>query len=386
MRLIQTETLELAEYFGDNIPSYAILSHTWGEEEVSFQDWQHVGSRSLKKGYRKIVAACNAARDLSIDHIWVDTNCINKESSSELSEAINSMFTWYQRSEICLVYLEDFDFGTGGLANLEHCRYWTRGWTLQELLAPSEILFFDSSWRSFGRKDRLTRELSRITSIQTKYLMNPDSMFLASIARRMSWAAQRSTTRVEDMAYCLMGIFEVNMPLLYGEGEKAFIRLQEEIIKYSNDQTIFCWSGPNTTRPHTPISWSGCLAPQPITFRNSANYLPASQVLQVPESVASDFQLTNSGLRICLALLRCAVAGYTLAVLNAADPANKQCQVCICLTSWERGVAGRSNVPNKLVSIPKAWIIGVENIYLAHQRNAGRIVARTLTVRDFLVI
>jgi Heterokaryon incompatibility protein (HET) len=372
MRLIHTETLELDEYFGDNIPTYAILSHTWGKEEVSYQDWHQVGQRSVKKGYRKILASCHVARDLSIDHIWVDTNCINKENSSELSEAINSMFAWYQRSAICLVYLEDFQYGTDGLANLEDCRYWTRGWTLQELLAPSKMIFLDSTWRLFGTKDSLMLEISKITSIHIQYLMHPDSVPLASIARRMSWAAQRSTTRVEDMAYCLMGIFEVNMPLLYGEGEKAFIRLQEEIIRYSNDQTVFCWSWSPSTRPGAGLSWNGCLAPRPITFRNSTGYL---STFKVGKNITSEFRLTNSGLRIGLPLVKCVLDGYVLAVLNAKDPANYGCQLCICLTE-SRGLFVRSNVLDRLLSIPMAWITGGEDIYLAHERDPGRKASR----------
>ena len=291
MRLIDTDTdtFILREFFGDKIPEYAILSHTWRDDEVSYQDWHD--NRALgKKGIRKIQAACDEAKRNGIQYLWVDTNCINKDSSAELSEAINSMFTWYQNSSICYVYLDDFYYqDKNSLIALGDSRWFTRGWTLQELLAPRKMQFFDASWKAFGMKKTLLLELSKITSIHIQYLVHPDSVRLASVAKRISWVSTRSTTREEDLAYCMLGIFEINMPLLYGEGRKAFIRLQEEIIKHTNDQTIFCWLWPPSAMVRSP-DWQGCLAPDPLTFCDSREFHPATTVMDIP----TDFQLTNS--------------------------------------------------------------------------------------------
>jgi len=223
MRFINTETLILEEYFGDQIPKYVILSHTWRDEEVTFQDWQDTNRRSTKRDLWKIDAACIEARRSSIEFLWVDTNCINKDSSAELSEAINSIFVWYQRSSVCFVYVDDFHYSGRSLTNFEACRWFTRGWTLQELLAPRKIRFFAASWKWIGDKYSLGAQISAITSIDVQYLLRPDSIHLTSIAKKMSWVGVRSTTREEDIAYCLLGLFEVNMAFSMGkEGKHSY--------------------------------------------------------------------------------------------------------------------------------------------------------------------
>jgi hypothetical protein len=381
MRLINTRTLVLEEYFGDQIPEYAILSHAWRDEEVTYQDWQHGDRRSAKKGFRKIQAACLVSQRHSLEYLWVDTNCINKDSSAELSEAINSMFSWYQRSSTCLVYLDDFHYDSGSLASFESSRWFTRGWTLQELLAPRTVQFFDASWTEFGTRQSLMSRISKATSIQIQYLLHPDSIRLASVARRMSWIATRSTTREEDMAYCLLGIFEINMPLLYGEGKKAFIRLQEEIIRHSNDHTIFCWSWPPSMESYEPLDWRGCLAPSPIAFRDSGNFIPTPRV---GKDIPSDFQLTNSGLHINLPLLHPLVSQSNLAVLNAKDPMTNDTQLCLCLRPLKDEYDGLTLARSNFLSvpIPRPWADGGTPIYLAHERDPGRKIS-TIFVRDF---
>ncbi|OTA54153.1 HET-domain-containing protein, partial [Hypoxylon sp. EC38] len=240
MRLINTQSLELEEYFGDQIPLYAILSHTWGRDEASFQGWQSPDRPTSKEGYRKILDACKQARSDTLEYVWCDTVCIDKSSSAELSEAINSMFSWYNASAGCYVYLADVSSTENLESSFRNSRWFTRGWTLQELLAPEIVVFYDREWTEIGSRNDLETIISEITKIP-KRMMGPRYMRSASIARKMSWVATRTTTRVEDMAYCMLGIFDLNMPLLYGEGIKAFIRLQEELIKVSNDQSIFCW-------------------------------------------------------------------------------------------------------------------------------------------------
>lgn len=373
MRLINTRTLALEEFFGDRIPKYAILSHTWRDAEVTYQDWQDSHRRSAKKGFQKIQAACMVAQRNSIEHLWVDTNCINKDSSSELSEAINSMFTWYQNSSTCYVYLDDFHFeDKDSLIALGDSRWFTRGWTLQELLAPRKMQFFDASWMEFGTKRSLLLDISKITSIHIPYLVHPDSIRLASVAKRMSWVSARTTTRAEDIAYCLLGIFEINMPLLYGEGRKAFIRLQEEIIKHSNDHTIFCWSWPPSMPDETP-DWQGCLAPSPITFCDSGDFTTITTV----NDHATDFQLTNSGLRITLPLFDGLLEGFKLAMLNAMDPSNQDSRICLCVQTVRHQFQGyaRSHLPDRLLSIPRSWATSGRPIYLAHERDPSRKIS-----------
>ena len=242
MRLIHTKTLKLAEFAGKEIPPYVILSHTWEEGEVSFQDMQS-GDADQKAGYDKIKRCCKVAAAQGFKHAWIDTCCIDKTSSSELSEAINSMYRWYQAAEVCYAYLSDVppqqDASGSAFAN---SRWFTRGWTLQELVAPASLIFFGSNWQEVGTKSSLQGVISKITGIHPEALLCADDRLQNfSIAQRMSWASLRQTTRIEDLAYCLMGIFSVNMPMLYGEGERSFIRLQEEIMKSSDDPTIFAW-------------------------------------------------------------------------------------------------------------------------------------------------
>lgn len=202
------------------------------------------------EGYAKIEASCMQALRAGLPYIWIDTCCIDKSSSADLSEAINSMFHWYRISSICLVYLDDIEAPslheegqrplTEVKALLGRARWFTRGWTLQELIASQSIRFFDKDWTFLGTKGSLMTSLVDITGIDQVYLGGAD-LNNASIAMRMSWAARRVTTKIEDVAHSLFGIFNVNMPLLYGEGSKAFQRLQEEILKESDDQSLFAW-------------------------------------------------------------------------------------------------------------------------------------------------
>ncbi|KAH9208360.1 heterokaryon incompatibility protein-domain-containing protein, partial [Leptodontidium sp. 2 PMI_412] len=252
MRLLNVFTGRLEEYFGSAIPGYAILSHTWGLEEITFSDIQNIPENPrnlsialaasylqypiLEAGYHKVVYACRQAIEDGYQYIWIDTCCIDKSSSAELSEAINSMYDWYTQAGICYAYLEDVL-----LDNFSSSRWFTRGWTLQELLAPAHVTFFGKGWTRLGGKSDLANEISIATEIDWETLIYPGWLRKKSIAQRMCWASKRETTRLEDEAYCLFGIFGVKMPLLYGEGGNAFVRLQEEILKLSADQSLFAW-------------------------------------------------------------------------------------------------------------------------------------------------
>ncbi|KAK4121509.1 HET-domain-containing protein [Parathielavia appendiculata] len=242
MRLIDTSTLEFSEFLGPTTPRYAILSHTWGADEVSLQDME-LGLPSLasKEGYRKVVDYCRLAAQQGYGWAWVDTCCIDKTNHAELAESINSMFRWYQEAAVCHVFLSDLGPQAALGTALPPCRWFTRGWTLQELIAPATVEFYDGNWVMRGTKASLITQLESITGILASVLAGSSRLANVSVGVRMSWAANRETTRPEDMAYSLLGIFDVNMPMIYGEGEKAFRRLQEEIIRQSNDLTIFAW-------------------------------------------------------------------------------------------------------------------------------------------------
>ncbi|KAH8911235.1 HET-domain-containing protein [Coniochaeta sp. PMI_546] len=238
MRLINTKTMLLEDFALRQVPQhYAILSHTWTEEEVSYQEYMdQTGETATKQGFSKILETCRLARGDQLDYVWIDTCCIDKTSSAELSEAINSMFRWYKNAWVCYAYLSDFPKISGS------CRWFKRGWTLQELIAPSNMRFYDETWTCRGSKRALSNRIQQITNVHPGVLADSSCLAALSIAEKMAWATGRETTRVEDMAYCLLGIFDINMPLLYGEGEKAYTRLQHEIIRHSNDLSIFGWS------------------------------------------------------------------------------------------------------------------------------------------------
>jgi hypothetical protein len=242
MRLLELKDngeFSLTKDIVNNKQPYAILSHTWGDddEEANFEDLTK-GSGKTKAGYRKIqFCGEQAARD-GLRYCWVDTCCIDKSNNTELSEAINSMFRWYRNAAKCYVYLSDvrtndhdqIDPFSWQLA-FRKSRWFTRGWTLQELIAPLSVEFFCSNGNRLGDKKSLQRQLHEITGIAVPALQGI-TLSTFSVKDRMSWAENRKTKREEDKAYSLLGIFDIHMPLIYGEGAKnAFSRLQEELDK-----------------------------------------------------------------------------------------------------------------------------------------------------------
>lgn len=164
MRLIHTTSHVLVEFVGGSIPPYAILSHTWAEEEVPFMRPGEPWPTTLK-GYQKIAQSCRQARERWLDWVWIDCCCIDKSSGAELSESINSMYNWYQNAQVCFVYLDDLRPADRLEQGLRACKWFTRGWTLQELIAPANVLFFDTTWTLRGSKVQWATILSQITSI-----------------------------------------------------------------------------------------------------------------------------------------------------------------------------------------------------------------------------
>lgn len=337
MRLLNVKTRRLEEFHGDTIPPYAILSHTWGLDEVSFQDLASEDHKQ-KHGYRKIEGCCYAAAEQRIKYVWVDSCCIDKSSSAELSEAINSMFKWYEASNVCFIYLEDVPTGLDPFAPesaFRRSRWWTRGWTLQELLAPRHTIFFDSTWERVFRseasqdlfkkivlpsrdeqllihrqqppEDRIQAFiqqiryglLTEISGIPGVVLAKELPLSEVSAACKFSWASRRMTTRIEDKAYCLMGLLGVNMPLLYGEGDNAFVRLQQALISSSDDISLLAWGYGLGWEEIEHFGYEKVLARSPAAFRG----YPASKYRHNRRPPKTHSTVTGHGLHIELPLL-----------------------------------------------------------------------------------
>ena len=301
MRLINTHTFEQKDRFQDNrTPPYAILSHRWGEHEVSFQDFHnaskatfdnpsaHLGADKNSGAY-KIAHACAQAKKAGLEWLWIDTCCIDKSSSAELGKAINSMFKWYQEAQVCFAHLADVNVQSKTNQKTEvekevlNSEWFRRGWTLQEVLAPREMQFFDANWGLIGSRSQLTSIISQAARISPEHLKD---FRHATIAQKMSWMADRVTSE-EDTAYCMLGIFDLNMDLRYGEGKKAFGRLQEMIISSSTDESIFAWRCDR-------FESSGLLAPWPDCFRQSGS------IILRPDKISHArpaYQMTSQGLR-----------------------------------------------------------------------------------------
>ncbi|KAI0839112.1 HET-domain-containing protein [Hypoxylon sp. FL0890] len=387
MRLLNTRNGDMVEFFDESIPSkYAVLSHRWGDDEVSYHDWL---ARSLRpelrdrRGFQKIQRCCEQAIKDDIDWVWIDTCCIDKTSSQELSEAINSMFRWYRRSTVCYAYLYDYDGSELDAERLGECEWFFRGWTLQELIAPGIVDFYNKDWQRFGSKsdEDVCAAISKITSIDTEFLLGAD-VESASVAKRMSWASARKTSRTEDVAYCLLGIFDINMPLLYGEGRKAFQRLQEEILKtYPADHSLYAWGTPvesssikvsretviETLRgnagnpPASPEPLHGLLARSPQDFKFSRNFSPNSvsgsfymKILRGIEPASYPAAVGN-GVRVELPTVGDNPFYYqfsepplsqirygTYAVLLCKDDTNDDVVICLPLLRWGPGYYART--------------------------------------------
>jgi tetratricopeptide (TPR) repeat protein len=247
MRLLEMKAqgeFSLVEVATHNTLSYAILSHTWTDQEVTYQDLVS-GAGKSKSGYGKIRFCGEKAAKDGLRYFWVDTCCIDKSNPAELSTAINSMFRWYRSANECYVYLADVSTPSDEAdqsrweAAFRKSRWFTRGWTLQELIAPAIVKFYSKEGRELGDKRSLETLIRDITGIPIQALRgNPFSDF--NIAKRKEWAAQRHTTEQEDMVYCLIGLCEVSMPLLYGEGKEAAQKRLETAIKdFTQSNEIF---------------------------------------------------------------------------------------------------------------------------------------------------
>ena len=297
MWLLSTDRAEL-KYFANNfdaIGGYAILSHTWVGKEQTLQEVRAIGERCRASGMNprddpelspKIRNCCLFAEEYGYCWVWIDSCCIDKTSSSELSEAINSMFRWYKEAEVCFAYLADVPQDCvlhDPRSAFRKSRWHTRGWTLQELIAPDFLIFLSMEWRELGNRADLARLVREITGVPLKVLTGEKQPAQWSISSRMSWASERRTTRVEDEAYCLMGLFGVSLPANYGEGKKAFIRLQYEVMQHDPDMSLFSFGsciGPRdhniTFHPKETLihPWQYLMAYSPKEFNECFGYIP----------------------------------------------------------------------------------------------------------------
>ena len=264
------------------VARFAILSHTWWqEEEPSYKTFSEQRDRDRKRqktvrGYGKLRRFCDIAhRVYGVEFAWADTVCIDKSSSTELDESIRSMFAWYRNSDVCIAYLAE----TTDLLDCPSDPWFTRGWTLQEILAPHRLKFYNKDWHPLTNfvndkiehfdEERLkdAGQISRDSSYSHQFLLLHHAIFMAtgldmativqfrpgirapSLPERMKWVARRVTTRAEDKAYYMMGVFGVSMSIAYGEGaERAFFRLFAAVLEVGHSRDWFMWGG-------KPIPW-----------------------------------------------------------------------------------------------------------------------------------
>ncbi|KAI6010813.1 heterokaryon incompatibility protein-domain-containing protein [Pisolithus orientalis] len=326
------ETKLLVDISGTRLEEteYAILSHCWEEPAEEVQYTEMAGLTSMpaaaldeireRLGYKKILESSRQALHDDLEWLWVDTCCIDKQSSAELSEALNSMYAWHANADRCYALLHDIDAPSLPAQPDDKKfsesngwpKWFSRGWTLQELIAPENVHFFNRNWVFIADKQSCAAALNTITRISVDVLEKGLGGTSPSVAQVMSWAADRKTTREEDRAYSLMGLFGVHMPMLYGEGKNAFLRLQLEVIRLTNDQSIFAWGWTRDT------GWaSSFLADDPTCFRDCSNIiqmvhsdfigalkkcLPKKELrkLMSAEGHFQTFTVTNHGIQIWL--------------------------------------------------------------------------------------
>lgn len=357
MRLLHTTSFKFHSFSDpDSIPPYAILSHRWGDGEILYEDMltfktsvsllsdlldnahnalidaradgKYIGG----KNFDKLRMCCHVAHEDGYEYVWMDTCCIDQRSSAELSESINSMFEWYKKSRVCYAFLKDVpttDNPRAENSTFRNSEWFRRGWTLQELIAPRRLVFLSATWEVIGTKKQLADVVEAITNIEYAVLCGYVQLTSICAATKMSWASNRRTTKVEDRAYSLLGLFGVNMTTIYGEGKQAFRRLQHEIIRQSTDHTIFAWehniyshktrgTGVNKVQAYSPyefddsasVAWRvglcDLLAPSPDQFVKAGGivatpYSRFSAEWGIKNPVA-EFHTTNAGIHIELPL------------------------------------------------------------------------------------
>ncbi|KAJ2989305.1 hypothetical protein NUW58_g3539 [Xylaria curta] len=394
MRLLKTKKYELIETndIPRPFPQYAILSHTWisPKDEITYQDFkQRKGDIEndifKQRGWAKLKRYCDRAARDGWEWAWMDTCCIDKTNPADTQEAINAMFRWYQNAGICYAYLEDVDvdrvFDRPGLINgtlsldldlddiaskdniadptsfphsalkafLIKAKWFTRGWTLQELLAPPYLVFVDQGWRRIGTRESWADEIEKASRIEARHLTNfsPTDFTSCSIAMRLSWASRRETTVEEDETYSLLGLFGISLPLIYGEGRlRAFNRLQRELITVYNDDSIFAWKAiPPSSNDFPGAHRKGHNPGRGILALSIREFWDAHSVKSFG-FYGNSFSMTNRGLEINAKRWRC-----------KDDPAK-------CLIRLNCGVEPRRHIGIPLSHVSDSYErIEVEELY-----------------------
>ncbi|KAI6028003.1 hypothetical protein BKA83DRAFT_4490519 [Pisolithus microcarpus] len=272
---------------------YAILSHAWRVGET--HHFHDVGTESVRiqPGYEKVEMCCELARQDGLDYVWIDTCCADANSSAARTETAMSAYTWFQQAQVCYTYLDDVDGSEDpreGYSTFRHSRWFKRAWTLQELLAPKHVFFFAKDWTMIGTKGGLSSVISSMTGIHKDALEYPERVPRFSVATRMSWAKGRMSTKEEDKVYAVMGLFGVNLPILYGEGEtKTFLKLQNEIIRTTDDQSIFAWCPAAGASASSDSHASGLLLAD-----NSTYFADCGDVQRIPYDRWSEYCAKHS--------------------------------------------------------------------------------------------
>ena len=380
---------KVLEFGDDDATRYAILSHRWIAQEVDYGEVVKLAKMAVedrdeirqRDGYRKIHQSCELARTDGYEWLWVDTCCIDKRSSAELSEAINSMYRWYENAQVCYVYLHDIPGSSFPTMNDDESypnsngwpEWFSRGWTLQELIAPSNVQFLNKDWQTIGDKMTLAPTLVDITGVSEHILTDGLRGNRPCVAQIMSWAAHRTTTRAEDRAYSLMGLLDVNMPMLYGEGKKAFHRLQLEIIRVSNDQSIFAWGcnvRTGSILADDPSFFEGCgrveLIDHDEFIQSLKRDFPDEEWHSIENDQLGTFPITNRGIQIWLLLRPDAGSRSLFQARLPCCRGRRRRPVTITLALWESNYY-RCPAPYFGLFLPGALPLRLRQVYLRYQ-------------------
>ncbi|KAJ8519460.1 hypothetical protein ONZ45_g3573 [Pleurotus djamor] len=322
---------------------YAILSHTWANRELGFRDvnvegGMGVGSLEKKEGYAKLDGMCRVAGEFMCRYVWFDAVCIDKSNTMEMEETIHSMWKWYQNAYICIVHLSNTNLklpsypanssvsptgprrrGDSKRKQLKEDPWFRRGWTLPELLAPKRIKFYLGDWTKMdqrvGRRFDICRVQEEGFDFGAEYVqflrlvadaatvpvcaVKQFSLRTHSAPEVFHWISKRITTRPEDLSYCLMGMLDIHIPIIYGEGhENAFYRLQSACLQSSPSRLIFHWFG-------MPSPKNSMIAADPSAFKHTGTYegyVDGQLLFRDHMDIDTSFVLTNAGLRMMVTL------------------------------------------------------------------------------------
>lgn len=353
-------------------PAYAAVSHCREDSEITINDLQSLDTQDLKADSKRasfawINRACSEALAFGVGKLWVDSLCIDRSSTAALSEAINSMFQIYQGSEVCLVHLSDIDSEKQSLDNpghyIQHSRWTSRVWMLQELIASENLQFYDNQWKRVGNKTSLLSYLSRSLQIDRVVLENSEHLLQFSIGERMCWASGLSAIQQEDVAYSLLGIFGVSMTIIYGEGSKAFVRLQEVILEDTDDATLLAWKSTGDEK------YRGLFAHSPSEYKHFG-----TQAYRMPLRIMGQTQTSSAGILID-------TFGYY----------DKGAEIILCLSGGRNRQNGTTGfgIPlikwrNRYVRSSPSVLINLD--HLPHERTRRICIARDVSLTNSSII